>query len=122
MPTIDETALNADLSRTFQNMYALNRAIADARNRGDVADVQNMLSVYKTLLAHYKDVSAQLGQKDFSGYDKFVLDTGNYVAKAAAAVPDAIGALPSAVGKGLLKGAIPFLALFGIYLFVKGKL
>ncbi len=122
MPTIDETALNADLSRTFQNMYALNRAIADARNRGDVADVQNMLSVYKTLLAHYKEVSAKLGQKDFSALDKFVLDTGTYVQKAAAAIPDAVGALPSAIGKGLLKGALPFVALVGIYLFLKGKL
>jgi len=122
MPTINETALNADLSRTFQNMYALNRAIADAKNRGDVADVQSMLSVYKTLLAHYKDVSALLGQKDFSSYDKFVLDTGNYVAKAAAAVPGAIAALPSAVGKGLLKGALPFVALLGLYIFLRGKL
>lgn len=120
--TLNEAALNDELSRAFQQMRAINLSIVAERNRGNVAGVQALLPMYNTWLARYKAVAVQLGQKDFTTFDKFVLDTGTYVSKAVAALPNAAAALPSAIGQGLLKGALPFAALALLYLFIRGKL
>jgi hypothetical protein len=122
MSTTNEDALNAELSRAFQQMHALNVSITTERKRGNVAGVQAMLPLYEHWLNEYKRISAALGNKEFTAFDRFVLDTGKYVGDAVDAIPGAIGALPSAIGEGLIKAALPFAVLALAWLYFRGKL
>lgn len=120
--TLDEAALNAELSRAIKQIHALNVSITTERERGNTAGVAAMLPLYETWLERYKAVSRQLGQAEFTSFDKFVLSTGQYLEDAANALPDAIGALPSKVGQGLIKAALPFAILGLAWLWFRGKL
>lgn len=120
--TLNESGLQAELNRALDQMHRINLSIGEARKRGDTATVDTLLAIYKTWLARYKEVAKQLGQADFSAFDRFVLNTGTYVSDAVNALPDAAAALPAAIGKGLLKGALPFALLAAAYLFFRGKL
>jgi len=120
--TIDETALNAELSRAFKQMHALNVSITVERQRGNVAGVRAMLPLYEHWLNRYKEVSRQLGQYEFTAFDHFVLSVGQYVEDAANALPDAIAKIPAGIGKGLIKAALPFALLALGWLYFRGKI
>lgn len=122
MPTLNETGLNAELSRAFTQLHAINLSIVAERQRGNVEGVRALLPIYNTWLGRYKEISRQLGQTDFTSFDRFVASTGDYVSKAVAAIPNAAAALPSAIGQGLVKAAIPFAALGLAWLWFRGKL
>lgn len=118
--TLDEAALNAELSRLVKQMHAVNVSIGVERERGNTAGVEALLTRYQSLLAQYKAVARQAGELDFSAFDRFVLNTGQYVSDAVAAIPAATSALPKAIGEGLIKAALPFAALWVGYQFLRG--
>ncbi len=119
VPTTREDQLNAELGAAFRQMHSINVAIVTEKSRGNVAGVAALLPLYKMWLEKYKTISIQLGQVEFTSFDRFVLSTGNYIEQGVAALPGAIGAVPGAI----LKGLAPFLLLGGAaYLAVTGKL
>ena len=121
--TLDEAALNAELSRAIKQIHALNISITTERERGNLAGVEAMLPLYRSWVARYQDVSRQLGKLEgLNAFDKFILDTGNYVQQAATALPNAIAALPQGVGVGIIKGFWPFALIAVGYLWYRGKL
>jgi hypothetical protein len=120
MLTLDQQSLEAEASRLVRQMHAVNVSIGVERQRGNMAGVNAMLPVYKSLLEQYKAVSRQLGQADFTAFDRFVLDTGTYVSDTVTAIPGAVSALPKQIGEGLIKAALPFAALWIGYQFLRG--
>jgi hypothetical protein len=96
-----------------QQMHALAIAIYQAKQRGDRAGVENLLSRFKLLADEYTSRGANP-----SSTDQFILAVGNWVEKSIDAIPAAIAALPKAVGSGLIQAAIPFALLFVGYKFL----
>ena len=115
------TQAEKDYATAYTQISTISKSIAAERQRGNVAGVAAMLVLYKFWSAKFKDAAQRLGKSDFTSIDRVILSTGQYLADAAAALPDTTGALAAGVGKGLLKGALPFIALAGIIIYLKGK-
>lgn len=101
-----------------QQLHALALAISQAKQRGDVQGVQNLLPSFQALADEYRE----RGPIGVSPFDKFLLATGEWVQQTLNALPNAVAAVPLAIGQGLLKAAVPFALLAGGLLYFKGKL
>lgn len=98
-----------------QQMHALAIAINQAKERNDKAAVVALLQRFEMLADEYRSH----GTGDLTATDNFVLAVGNWIQKSVDAIPQAIAALPQAVGSGLIRGALPFAALYLGYIFLK---
>lgn len=115
------TAVDSDTARDTElvrQMHALAQQIYYAKQRQDVEEVQRLLAQFKVLADEYRE----RGPIGVNAFDKFVLATGEWVAQAMRALPNAIAALPFAVGSGLIKGLLPFALIAAGVLYFKGKL
>lgn len=97
-----------------QQMHAIATAIYQAKQRNDKATVATLLERFKDLAEQYR---AQ-GAGDMSATDHYIVAVGNWIQGTVSAIPDAVAALPAAVGQGLIKAALPFALLFIGYLYV----
>lgn len=98
-----------------QQMHALNIAITQAKARNDKQTVAALLERYKALADQYR----ALGGADLTGVDRFILTTGQWIEGVVTAIPSAISALPTAVGSGLIRAAIPFALLYLGFILLK---
>lgn len=115
---IDSTALEAEWQRLRNILHGLAVSISTERQRGNVAGVKAMLPYFKDTVAKMNEINRQLYNADFTDFDQFILSTGDWIASTVQALPGAISAVPTAIGTGLVKAAIPFALLFAGYLFV----
>lgn len=100
-----------------QQMHALADAIYQARQRGDKATVGALLERFTSLAEQYR----ARGDSDLSGTDRFILATGKWIEDSVTALPSAISALPVAVGKGLIIAALPYVLLYGAFLYFTSR-
>lgn len=101
-----------------RNLHALAIAIYQAKQRNDKIGVQNLLQRFRMLADEYES----RGDSDMTAFDNFILATGDWIETSVDKIPQAIAALPYAVGAGLIQGALPW-ALLGLgYLWFRGKL
>jgi hypothetical protein len=109
------TLESTDARDTFlvQQMHALAIAIYQAKQRNDRVGVQNLTERFKLLANEYA-----LRGNDSTATDRFIIAVGDWVETAVDAIPNAIAALPKAVGFGLMEAAIPFAILFVGYKFL----
>ena len=116
-PGLGATADATDDARDaflVRQMHALAIAIYDAKQRGDKTTVAALLSRFEALADEYR----ARGTADFSGTDRFILATGQWIEDTVTAIPSAISALPKAVGSGLIQAAIPFALLYVGFMFL----
>ena len=111
---LGETVTETDPTRLVRELHATAVAIYQAKTRGDVTGVQNLLAHFRAVAEAYR----RTGASDLSQFDALILETGRWVEKALAAVPGAVAALPLAIGEGLIKAAIPFAVLAALWFFV----
>lgn len=100
-------------------MHATAVAIYNAKAAGDVEEVTRLRDVLRQQSRAYlqgSGVSDQLGW-----VDKLILDTGNWIQSSVNALPGAIAALPSSVGVGLIRAAIPWVAGYFAIKWLAGK-
>jgi hypothetical protein len=97
-----------------QQMHAIATAIYQAKLRGDKTDAANLLSQFQELANEYRS----RGASDMTPFDNFVLATGQWIQQSVDAIPNALAALPTGVGLGLIKAALPFAALYLGYLWL----
>lgn len=111
---VDTTTLEAEWQRLRNILHGLAVSIATERERGNVAGVQAMLPYFKDTVAKMTDINRQLykSESELTGFEQFVVDTGDWIQSSVQAVPGAISALPTAIGAGLIKAAIPFAVLY----------
>jgi hypothetical protein len=95
-------------------MHALAISIYQARQRNDKADVEALLQRFNALADEYRSTGS-----DMTGVDNFILAVGTWIDTSVDAIPNAIAALPTAVGTGLIKAAIPFAALYLGFIFLR---
>ena len=91
-----------------QQMHAIAIAIYQAKQRGDKADAANLLVKFQQLADEFR----ARGTSDMTPFDNFVLATGDWIQTSVDALPAAIAALPTGIGKGLIEAAIPFALLY----------
>jgi hypothetical protein len=91
-----------------KQMHALAIAIYDAKQRGDKAAVEALLARFVALANEYR----ARGAGDMTGTDTFILKVGQWIEDSVTAIPSAISALPTAVGEGLIRAAVPFALLY----------
>lgn len=118
-PGLGDALTDAQTARqTFlvQQMHALSLALAQARQRNDKVDGAALLKQFRALADEYTSEGAAL---DASAYNRVVLEAGNWINGAVDALPNAIAALPKAIGAGLIQAAIPFVVLAGAYLLLR---
>jgi hypothetical protein len=96
-------------------MHALALAIYQAKQRNDRAAVIALRDRFELLANEYRSH----GTNDLTPVDNFLLAVDKWVETAVDAIPAAIAALPTAVGSGLIKAAIPFAILFGGYVLLR---
>jgi hypothetical protein len=117
---VKDQAVIGDLQEKYvKQLHAASVAINQARDRNDPIGVRGLLPVFKIYRNRYQAAGAST--LELSAFDKFILDTGNWANAAIAALPNAIAALPKAIGWGLLKGAFPFLLAGAAFLVLKKK-
>lgn len=107
MATITQT----DPTALVRELHATALALAQAKARVQADPSAPNIAAAQMLLQHFRDVAnayRATGAGDLTAYDKIILDTGNYLAAAVAALPAAIAALPTQVTKGLLAGLWPW--------------
>jgi hypothetical protein len=97
-----------------QQMHAIATAIYQAKQRNDKVDAANLLTKFQELANEYR----ARGASDLTPFDNFVLATGAWIEQSVDAIPNALAALPVAVGSGLIKAAIPFALLYAGYLWL----
>lgn len=127
MGTLVSTTLSQaekDYAVAFTQVQAIKRSIAAETARGNQAGVEAMAPLYRDWLAKLNTAAAILGRPEvaLTATDRTVLSIGGYIEQAANALPNAVAKIPFAVGAGLVKGALPFIALAGAYLYFRGKL
>ena len=105
----------------IKQLHALALAINQAKQRGDVAGVRNLLPRYQQVANEYR----ALGATDLTGVDRFILTTGQWVADSAAAakdlLKDAAGAGGAALGAAITPLIVPLIVIGGALLFAKSK-
>ena len=101
----DDPARDSFLVRAMHDVAV---AIYAAKQRNDRAEVERLLEQFRVFADEYR----ARGATDLSAVDRFVLAVGNWIENAVDAIPAAIAALPTAVGKGLIQAVIPFAALY----------
>lgn len=111
------TQAEKDYAIAYMQVRGLNQSIAAEKARGNVAGVEAMLPLFKSWYAKLKTATAILNGQETTTFDKFLIEISNYVQQA----KDAGSNLAGDVGKGVFKAALPFLALAGILLYLKGK-
>lgn len=116
-PGLGEVIIETDPTRLVRELHATAVALFQAKQRGDVTGVRNLLEHFKAVADAYR----KTGASDLTTFDRLILSTGDWVEKAVAAVPGAVAAIPRAIGSGLLQGALPFLLLFGLWAVVSGR-
>lgn len=95
-------------------------AIYQARQRGDKAEVERLLTVFQQQANLYRAT----GDVDMTPFDNFILSVGKYLQGVVDALPSALAALPIAAGKALgmsLSAWIVPLALIGGGLYFASK-
>lgn len=100
-PTSRETFL-------VQQMHAFAVAIGQAKQRGDVKGVENMLPTFKKLADEYR----ALGENDLTDFDRFILSTGDWIAASRTAAANLVkdtADLVGNVGGNLIKPVVPSL-------------
>jgi hypothetical protein len=121
-PASDFNLGDATTDSTSQALLATLHGIAVAINQaklnGDTETVQNLLVNFQQVADAYRAAGGDSNQ--LTAFDQFILDTGNWVAQTVGALPGAISAVPSAIGKGLIGAALPFVLLYVGYLFLSG--
>lgn len=117
--TLSGTLVEDTARDTFlvQQMHALAIAIYQAKQRNDRIGVENLLAAFQQLADEYR----ARGATDMTSFDNFVLSVGNWVETSVDKIPQAIAALPKAVGAGLIQAAIPFIVLYLGFLFVTSR-
>lgn len=105
----------------IKQLGALALAINQARQRGDVAGVRNLLPHYQRIANEYR----ALGATDLTSVDRFILSTGQWVADSAKAagglIVDAAGVAGKATGAALTPLIVPLILIGGALLFAKSK-
>jgi len=117
---VTDQAVIGDLQEKYVGqLHASSVAINQARSRNDPIGVRVLIPVFKIYRNRYQAAGANT--LNLSAFDKFILDAGNWAEAAIKALPNAIAALPKAIGWGLLKGAMPFLLAGGAFLLLRKK-
>ena len=106
----------ADSRDTYlvREMHRLSQLIYSAKQANDVATVQTLLAQFRPLADEYRD----RGSIGVSPFDTFIISTGEWIQKTAAAVPGVI----SGIGVGAIKSLWPFALIAGGILYFKSKL
>jgi hypothetical protein len=112
-----EVASDARDQFLLQQMHALAIAIYQARQRNDKVDTQALLNRFKLLADEFRSRGG-----DLTPFDNFVNAVGTWIATSVDAIPQAIAALPVAVGKGLIQAVIPYAILAVAFLVFKQQL
>ena len=99
-------------------LHGIAVAINQAKLNNDPATVQSLLINFQQVADAYRAAGGDSTQ--LTVFDQFVLDTGNWISQTVGALPGAISAVPSAIGKGLIGAALPFVLLYIGYLFLSG--
>lgn len=109
----------ADLQTRYAGqLHAAALAINQAKSRDDVATVRTLLPIYIVYRNRYLAAGAK--SLELSTVDKFILDTGNYLAAAVAALPNAIAAVPAGIFAGIWKAVqLPVLLAAGGFVLYK---
>jgi hypothetical protein len=105
-------------AQMVQQLHSLALQINTAKQANNVPEVQRLLSQFRVLADHYREV----GPIGVSPFDTFLLATQDWVQQSLNALPNAVAAVPLAIGQGLLKAAIPFAVLAAGALYFKHKL
>jgi len=98
-----------------QQMHALALSIYQAKQRNDRTTVAALLQRFEMLADEYRSH----GDADLTATDRFILAVNDWIETSVDAIPSAIAALPTAIGKGLISAAIPFAVLFAGYVVLR---
>lgn len=117
---VKDQAVIGDLQEKYRSqLHAAGVAISQARDRNDPIGARNLLPVFKLYRDRYHAAGAST--LDLGSFDRFILDTGNWINASLAALPNAIAAVPKAISLGLIKGAMPLLVVAGVFLLARKK-
>lgn len=124
MATVDREAVQRQVNGITANLSALGQNLIQVTALRTAAGDQaaNDIRAARARLIAQRDVLFKvLNGSELSASDRAVLATGEYVGSAVAALPNAIAAVPSAIGRGLIAGAWPYLLAGAVYLWWTGK-
>lgn len=119
--TLGETPAEQEWSRLYQHLRGLSHSIAAERERGNVAGVQAMLPLFRSTRDKMARLNVDIARGELTTIDRFLIGTEAWVSQSLAALPKAIGAVPAAIGAGLIRAAVPFALLAGAFLYFKSK-
>lgn len=101
-------------TQLVQQMHYLSQLIYNAKQRGDVPEVQRLLDQFRPLADEYRE----RGSIGVSPFDTFIVSTGDWIVQAGKTVGGAV----ATVGWGAGKALLPFALIGAGLLYFKGKL
>jgi len=107
-----------DRAVAYAQVRAINASIAECKGRRDVQCLEALAPLLKSWLGKLDDANRRLGNGELSTTEKTVAALYDYIQD----VKKVGGELAGDVGKGVLKAALPFLAVGFALLFLKNKL
>lgn len=73
------------------------QATSEDEKQNAIAQVQIDRSYFRATLDQLKVVGTRLGNRDFTAFDRFILNVGNWIDHSVQALPGAIAAIPKAL-------------------------
>ena len=124
MASVTVAQAEIDWGVAYAQVSRLRTAIANERKNGNQAGVDALMPLYRDWIKKLNAAGVVLGKPEMnlSTLERAILGGGTYLEQAADALPDAVAKIPGALGAGLFKGALPFIALAGVWLYFRGKI
>jgi hypothetical protein len=98
----------------IQQMHALAISIYQAKQRNDKVTVAALATRFRDLAEQFRGNA----QADLTGTDRFLLAVDRWVSTSVGVIPDAISALPVAIGKGVFQAVLPFALMYVGFLYL----